>query len=140
VERRTSESHDPAHVAQRLSTLRTLQDRLHEIDALKERLAAEDAIATLRGLLDADLGSEHYEAETLRLYIIARLGELPGPRADAALIARTGPQIPRPQRLVAIETLAGRPAAGRNELTIIARDDHDTVVQGRARWALAQAR
>jgi hypothetical protein len=122
-----------------LARMATLQERLRAIDGLKDRLPNDQAVSTLEGLLDSNLPGDFYEAETLRLYLIARLGELPGPHADAALIARTDPEKPRPQRLVAIEMLAGRPDAGRSEIELIARNDHDLVVQDKARWALARA-
>jgi hypothetical protein len=124
----------------RLARMWSLQERFEAIAALRERLSDQEAAATYARLLDAELPGTFYEAETLRIYLLGRIAEIPGANADAALIARIDPEKPRPQRLIAVEALAARPAVGRVELEVVARNDHDTVVQERARWALARAR
>ncbi len=127
------------NVLSELAVAKTLQERLKIVDDMKARLRSDEAVLKLEGLLDSSLPGTFYEAETLRLYLLARLGELPGPSAEAALVSRIGPASPRPERLIAIDMLAARPSAGRSELTMIAQSDQDTVVQDKARWALAQA-
>jgi hypothetical protein len=134
----TRESLGATAVLAELGAAKNLPERLHVIDDVKQRLTPDGAALLFIELLDATLPGNQYESGTLRLYVLGRLGETPGQLADAALVARIDPVIPRPERLVACEMLAGRPGVGRAQLEVIARDDHDTVVQERARWALAR--
>jgi len=136
--RETRESIGSTAVLAELGAAKTLPERLHVIDDVKRRLTPDGAALLFIELLDATLPGNQYESGTLRLYVLGRLGETPGQLADAALVARIDPLIPRPERLVACEMLAARPGVGRVQLEGIARDDHDTVVQQRARWALAR--
>lgn len=115
-----------------------LVERLQRLEELLQALSPEQAVTTLRGLLDSELPGDFYEAETLRLRVLARLGEVPGAAADELLIACLDAERPRPQRLLALEVLSGRDSAGRGELEGIARHDHDAVVQEKARWALTR--
>jgi hypothetical protein len=119
-----------------LARCATLLERLDRLDDLLDRLPDDRAVALLEGLLDSQLPGDHYEAETLRLRVLVRLGTLPGPRADAVLVERLDPERPRPERLVALEMLAGRPGVGAGALTALAQDDHDQVVMDEARRAL----
>jgi hypothetical protein len=123
-----------------LARAATLADRLRIVDHLAATLDSDAAVSTFSGLLDSELPGDFYEAESLRLCVLARLGEVPGARADAVLVSRLNAERPRPERLVALEMLAARPDAGRNDIEAVARDDHDSVVQEKARWALARTR
>lgn len=128
-----------------LAQAQSLDERLRYMERLIADLSAsgstDQAVRVLEGLVDSELPGDLYESETLREFMLARLGDLPGPRVEAALAARLDPERPRPQRLVAIEMLASRgPYAARGELTAIASHDHDVVVQEKARRALQRTR
>ena len=124
-----------------------LAGELHRTKGLAQRLAHLDkriatfsprpALTVLDGLLHTPLFGTKYEVQTLRLAILGRIGRLALPEADAVLVTYLGGEIPRPERLVAIELMAGR-QGGRDELTLLAQRDHDPRVQERARWALAR--
>lgn len=94
----------------------------------------------LEGLLDGVLPGRFAEAEQLRLGVLARLGRYDDPRVEQALVRRLETDLPRPQRLLALELLAARPNVGRTEIATIAASDHDLVVQKKAAWALRHAR
>ncbi|MGE4163901.1 MAG: hypothetical protein AB7G23_19415 [Vicinamibacterales bacterium] len=123
-----------------LARASSLVERIRVLDEHVARLSPAARADQLAGLLDTPLPGGYYEAETLRLAAIARLGELDDLNAESALIARLDSEVPRPQRLLALEFLAVRPHAAIGEIQAIARDDHDPVVQGKARWVLSQRR
>jgi len=121
--------------------------RLARAPDLAARLAIVDEIVaargdgaapTLEGLLDSELPGSLYEVENLRLALLARLGEIPGPESRAVLVARLDAERPRPQRLIALELLAGRGEGSCPAVESIARRDHDTLVREKARAVLAR--
>lgn len=113
-----------------------LPARLAWLDARLAALSPAGAARLLGGLVDAPLPGDGYEAESLRLAALARLGGLPGPEVDAILIARLDPERPRPERMVTLELLSARRDVGTRELEQLARADHDPVVREKALWAL----
>ncbi|MDC3379397.1 hypothetical protein OAX78_03850 [Planctomycetota bacterium] len=120
-----------------LARLQTLQERLDKLDEWVATLPEQTAIDAIAGLLDSELPGDFYESENLRLGVMGRLNALRDPKANTVLVARLDPELPRPQRLLAIEMLAARDNAGRSEITGIAQQDHDAVVQAKAKWAVA---
>lgn len=124
----------------KLARAKDLRTRLRLVKEFVVKLPEDRAVALLSGLLDAQLPGSFYEAENLRLGVLARIGKYPGPTASAALVARLDPEQPRPQRLIALELLAPRSHAGRAEITNIARSDHDPVVKKKAQWLLRHHR
>jgi hypothetical protein len=119
-----------------LARAATLEERLLIVDGVASRLPQDQAALVLEGLLDSELPGTHYDAETLRLAVLARLGTVPGSRAERALARRLDPMEPRPMRVLALEALAARPQVDRAILLDVARGDHDSVVLEKARWAL----
>ena len=113
-----------------------LPARLAWLDARVGALTPTGAARLLSALVDAPLPGDRYEAESLRLAALARLGTLAGPEVDAVLLARLDPERPRPERLVTLELLAARPDLGQRELQHLIDRDHDPVVREKARWAL----
>ncbi len=133
----------PGSVGSLLVTLGRARGANERVQIVAETLARskpEEALAIEESLLRSELPGTPDEREVLRLFLIARLGEAPGPRAEEILVARLDGCVPRPERLMAIEALAARPDSARGGIEAIARGDHDGVVQDKARWALARAR
>lgn len=124
----------------RLVRASSLPDRLDIVQEIARELAPAYAAEVLAGLLDGELPGEFHEAQTLRLGIMAALGQLPAPEAGAALAERLGPRWPRQERLLAIEMLSARGEAPREELLALADDDPDAHVRAKARWALQRNR
>lgn len=124
----------------RLARLKDLGSRLRLLDSHLAKLTGDRAILELEGLLDGVLPGRFAEAEQLRLGVLARLGRFDDPRVEYALIRRLEVDLPRPQRLLALELLASRPNIGRAEMATIAASDLDLVVQKKAAWALRHAR
>ncbi len=102
---------------------------LDEFIAKRPRQASR----TLRDLLAQDLPGNRYEADTLRLAILARVGRLDDQVAERTLLDHIAPEKPRPQRLLALGLIAARPHFRPLDLDAIARNDHDAVVQAKAR-------
>ena len=124
-----------------LAQVGSQRERLDLIAALPERLPEGDAVTALEGLLDAALPGDRYEVEDQRLAALARLGELRGDPAGAALLRRLEPDCPRPQRLVAVDYLVARAEPGIDAgLETVARADPDAQVREHARWALSRRR
>lgn len=125
----------------RLAQAPGLLERIAIVDELATTLPVDAAAAAFEGLLDSELPGDFYEAESLRLAVLARLGALPGPGPCATLTRRLDAERPRPERLLAVELLAVRPdaALGHGQLASLAAHDHDEVVQERAQWALKRA-
>ena len=104
-----------------------------------DRLPPDEAARVLEGLLESQLPGNFYESTNLRLAALGELGVLESPRAEAALVGRLRVDVPRPERMIALELLANKPAgAGTSEMQAIAYNDHDRRVQSKARWALAR--
>ena len=108
------------------------------VDRWARELAPDAAAEALAGLLEGALPGTAYEVGALRLKILGTLGRVPSRQVDATLAGRLDPERPRPQRLLAIELIAGRPRPDRGQLEAIALRDPDRVVQERARWALGR--
>ncbi|MBL4844076.1 MAG: hypothetical protein JKY65_01005 [Planctomycetes bacterium] len=123
-----------------LARAKDLGARLRLLDSRLGKLPANRAILELEGLLDGVLPGKFAQAEQLRLGVLARLGRYDDPRVEEILIRRLETDLPRPQRLLALELLAARPQAGRGMIASIANNDHDSVVQKKAAWALRHAR
>jgi len=124
----------------RLARCHDLGSRLRFLDQHLRKLSNDRAMLELEGLLDGVLPGRFAEAEQLRLGVLARLGRYDDPRVEQALVRRLETDLPRPQRLLALELLAARPNVGRTEMATIASSDHDLVVQKKAAWALRHAR
>lgn len=124
----------------RLARCHDLGSRLRLLDQHLAKLSPDRAMLELEGLLDGVLPGRFAEAEQLRLGVLARLGRYDDPRVEQALVRRLETDLPRPQRLLALELLAARPNVGRTEIATIAASDHDLVVQKKAAWALRHAR
>ena len=124
----------------RLARCHDLGSRLRFLDQHLSKLSNDRAMLELEGLLDGVLPGRFAEAEQLRLGVLARLGRYDDPRVEQALVRRLETDLPRPQRLLALELLAARPSVGRTEIASIAAHDHDLVVQKKAAWALRHAR
>ena len=124
----------------RLARCDDLGSRLRLLDQHLTKLSNDRAMLELEGLLDGVLPGRFAEAEQLRLGVLARLGRYDDPRVEQALVRRLETDLPRPQRLLALELLAARPSVGRTEIATIAANDHDVVVQKKAAWALRHAR
>lgn len=117
-----------------------LTERVRILDEVLRRGPTEHALEVLEDLLDSgELPGKFYEATSLRLCILARIGGVPGTKAEALLVDRLAPSRPRPERLLALEMLAARRDSSKDTIGLIARDDHDSVVKDRARWVLAHA-
>lgn len=127
------------HLA-RLVQASTIRDRLEIVDGLARDLDPVQAADVLTGLLDGELPGEFYEAQTLRLGIMAALGRLPTAQANEALVERLAPAWPRQERIMAIEMLAMRTELPRDDLLAMANDDPDAHVRDKARWALQRTR
>ena len=136
--RETTDTLAASRVLRDLAAAKDLYARLRLLDEVVAKLPAERQGVVLKGLLESQLPGDFYDAENLRLAVMARLGDTPGWDSGQVLTARLAPDRPRPERLLAIELLAGRPEVGTPELEAIVRDDHDGVVQSRARWALGK--
>jgi hypothetical protein len=127
------------HLVTVLARCETLSKRLHSLQRYCDKLPAEQAAQVLEGLLESPLPGNFYESTNLRLAVLGELGVLESPRAEAALVGRLRGDVPRPERLIALELLANKPAgAGTSEMQAIAYNDHDQKVQTKARWALAR--
>lgn len=120
----------------RLSQAEDLGARLRVLDGHLARIPAEHAPDELEALLESALPGRFAEAEQLRLGVLSRLGRYDDPRVEAALVRRLDAELPRPQRLLALELLASRPHVGRVSIGAMAVDDHDLVVRKKAAWAL----
>lgn len=134
-----AESKRAAEAATLLVMLARAEDlgaRLRVLDRHLAKLSPERALVELEGLLDSVLPGRFAEAEQLRLGILSRLGRYDDPRAEAALVRRLDAELPRPQRLLALELLAARPHVGRASIGAIAAQDDDAVVRKKAAWAL----
>jgi hypothetical protein len=129
-----------ATLSVRLARCYDLGSRLRLLDRHFAKLPKERAVQELEGLLDGVLPGRFAEAEQLRLSVLARLGRYDDSRVELALVRRLETDLPRPQRLLALELLAARPNIGRTEMATIAASDHDLVVQKKAAWALRHAR
>jgi len=129
---------DPALAA--LWEARTLEERLRYVDEQLRGLQPDAAVALLSRLLDARLPGPVYEERSLRLTVLARVGTLPGPHSEAILVRSAEANRPRPERLIAIEFLSGRGGAADAVLQRLADSDDDSVVQQKARWALARGK
>jgi hypothetical protein len=139
--RETPESLRATPYVVQLARATNLQQRLRVLDEIATR-PTEQAAEAFIGLMDCEVpGGTVYEIESVRLAVLGHLGKLSSlPRAHAALVERMGPGFPRPQRLLAIELLAGGPSPPLPELETVAREDADVVVQEKARWALARCK
>jgi hypothetical protein len=124
-----------AHLA-RVVTAGDLRARLDVVDELARELPPVDAADALIGLLDGELPGEFYEAQTLRLGILAALGRVDAPVAREALAERLAAAWPRQERLMAIEMLAARADARPEDLLALSERDPDAQVRSKARWAL----
>lgn len=123
------------HLA-RLVKADSLRARLDIVQGLAQELEPALAADALTGLLDCELPGEFYEAQTLRLGLLAALGGLPAAQARDALAERLAVTWPRQERIMAIEMLATRSDARRDDLLALAERDPDTHVRAKARWAL----
>lgn len=127
------------HLVTVLARCETLSKRLHSLQRYCDNLPSEQAAQVLEGLLESQLPGNFYESTNLRLAVLGELGVLESPRAEAALVGRLREDVPRPERLIALELLANKPpGAGTSEIQAIAYNDHDQKVQSKARWALAR--
>lgn len=136
--RESQEAFSAQRVLGQLVEVPGLPGRIDRLEEEVRRLPPARAAEVLCGLLDSQLPGDHYESETLRLNVLARLGSMAAtqPRAEAALCERLAPGCPRPERLVALEMIARVPGAGRARLVEIAAGDPDPFVQDKARRAL----
>ncbi|MCW8141291.1 MAG: hypothetical protein KIT58_20505, partial [Planctomycetota bacterium] len=112
--------------------------RLDEVTAISRELDPRDAADALSGLLDSELPGDFYEAQALRLGVLAALGRLPAHDARDALARRLTCEWPRQERLMAIELMAARADARRDDLAALAEHEPDAQVRDKARWALAR--
>ncbi len=127
------------HLVTVLARSETLTKRLHALQRYCDRLSPEQAAEVLEGLLDSPMPGDFYESTNLRLAVLGELGVLDSPRAEAALVGRLRAEVPRPERLIALELLANKTlGAGTSEIQAIAYNDHDQKVRSKARWALAR--
>jgi hypothetical protein len=120
----------------RLVVASDLRSRLDIVTAITNELGPADAADALAGLLDSELPGDFYEAQTLRLGVMAALGRLPAHEVSETLAGRLAPTWPRQERLLAIELLVRRDDVRRGELVAIAERDPDAQVRDKARWAL----
>lgn len=132
------ETAEVLRASRELTALALAPDLLQRLRLLDEQLAglpSAEALQVLAGLLDSELPGTFSEAESLRLALLGKVASHQGSQADGLLLERLEPKRPRPERLAAVDALRARESA-RNALASIAADDHDVVVQQRARWAL----
>jgi hypothetical protein len=118
----------------------TLLDKLAIVDELSARCSNDELAPVLVALLGGEIPGPPQEAQSLRLALLSRLGRLTGAVPDEAIAQRIGSGFPRPERLLALELVAGRPGLARADVEAIARDEGDVAVRDKARWVLARNR